>query len=130
MKTETVETPTVEKKETQSISLEKFELALESELSRLVLGYIMSDPSKTADRMANMEKTRNQLKSKARENLIALGYKVKGTRSGHMNNAPPEIQEVCSDCNDKVKDFIWDSVDKNGKKCRAGAKVYAYVITD
>tara|TARA_B100001250_G_scaffold387403_1_gene384749 strand:+ start:1334 stop:1702 length:369 start_codon:yes stop_codon:yes gene_type:complete len=104
---------TTENKVTKiAVSSEEFNNLVNKEVDSMALNFVMSDPSKTAKRLSSMDKTKAQLTPEAKSRISEL-YRVKGTRAGHINHAPDNVQtayaeatKVLADNNTWSKDGI------------------------
>ena len=71
------------------------------------LNYIMSDPSKTAKRLSNITKTRGQLERQAKAKIDKV-YRVKNSRTGHINSAPAKVQELHAEIKSMIEGITWE----------------------
>tara|TARA_R110000824_G_scaffold117219_2_gene269084 strand:+ start:506 stop:850 length:345 start_codon:yes stop_codon:yes gene_type:complete len=87
-----------------AVSKEYFDTQVEKQLDLLVF----AECKKDTKNLANITPLATKLRSKA-VGIINEEMRVKGTRSGHINHAPEEIQTKYNQCKELLEDCTWST---------------------
>ena len=92
----------MEKKNLIAVSKEYFDKQVDNQLDLLVF----AECKKDTKNLSNITPLANKLRSKAVK-MVSQEMRVKGTRAGHINHAPEEIQTKYNQAKELLEDCLW-----------------------